>query len=290
MSGLAIAVCFCILTAITLVMRAGVLRFLTAHGVTSPNYAKRIIPSAAGVLIWLTSLSALFLLKLWSLLFGDFRLAALGEYYEVMFLSATIVFCLGWTDDLIGDRKVKGLRGHYRLLREEGVISTGLLKAAGTAAASLWFVLETGVWQGALVLLPLIVMILYTNAMNLFDLRPGRAIKVFLLGSVIVIALSVRPAEAWLMLMPAIIGASVLLPIDLRGEGMLGDTGANLLGYSLGSMIALYWDWMWQAAALSILVGITVLAEKVSFSAYIERVPLLSWLDRLGREQEGARR
>jgi len=276
---------FAILMALSLLMRDAVIRFLLAHGVTAPNYQERHIPSAAGILIWLASAAALLLLSAWEPLSNDLKLATAGEYYKSFFLALSVVFCLGWTDDLIGNRKVKGLRGHLRAWMRERTISTGLAKAIFTTAVSLWFIIDTGIWRGTMFgILPLLAMTMSTNALNLFDLRPGRAIKVFLIGCLITVTAAYWQAGAWMMLLPVIAGALVLLPIDLRGDGMLGDTGANMLGFALGSTIATHWGWAGQAAAVCVLAALTIFAERYSLTRTIERLPVLNWLDRLGRE------
>ncbi len=266
-------------------IRGVILRFLTDHGVTENNYRNQRIPSSVGVLIWLTSLAALLLSSLWTIETRSFAQVVLSEYYKCFFLALTIVFILGWTDDLIGDRRTKGLRGHLRLWLRQGQASTGLLKALGTSLISAWLVVETGLWQGGgFGLLPFLIMILYTHALNLFDLRPGRALKVFLFGTLSVILLSIAPLDSFALLAPVVAGALVLLPVDLRGEGMLGDTGANMLGFTLGSVIAFHWPWSYQLMAVIWLTVLALLAERYSLTQLIERIPLLNWLDRLGRE------
>src|SRR5690606_30662958 len=158
---------------------------------------------------------------------------------------------------LIGDRSIKGLRGHIRALVRQGSWTTGLVKAIGTLAASLWLSLNVGLWQSALTgVFAILVMTLSTNAMNLFDLRPGRALKVYIVGFLIVIATATEPTEAFIMMLPMIAGAVVLLPADLKGHSMLGDTGANLLGFSLGGMAAYYWDWQLLSLAMIALLGL----------------------------------
>jgi len=88
-------------------------------------------------------------------------------------------------------------------------------------------------------------------------------------------------------LAPAIVGllvASVLaLPLDLRELAMLGDGGANLLGFATGlGTYALLGD-AWVPVGAAIAVGLNVVADTVSFSRVIERVPPLRFLDALGR-------
>ena len=64
---------------------------------------------------------------------------------------------------------------------------------------------------------------------------------------------------------------------------MLGDSGANLLGFAAG--LALY-DVLpdpWVAVAGAVAVALNVVADTVSFSRVIEATPPLRWLDGLGR-------
>ena len=115
------------------------------------------------------------------------------------------------------------------------------------------------------------------NLVNLFDLRPGRALKVGLIGAATV-ALAGAPAQA-----AAVVGpVAASLPADLAELDMLGDSGANALGGVVGVGLT-------QASrparlvAAATVVGLTLVSEKVSFSRVIERTPVLSALDSWGR-------
>jgi hypothetical protein len=110
---------------------------------------------------------------------------------------------------------------------------------------------------------------LAANALNQLDTRPGRALKVYLVGALAVGA----PLRI----------AVLLLPYDLREMAMLGDAGANGLGALLGlrSVERLTGRGRW--AAVGALAGLTLLGERTSLGALIERTPVLSGLDRLGR-------
>jgi hypothetical protein len=66
---------------------------------------------------------------------------------------------------------------------------------------------------------------------------------------------------------------------------MLGDCGANGLGAAVATVAA---DRMPRAARLIALAGVVALnlaSERVSFTAVIERHPVLRALDGLGRER-----
>jgi UDP-GlcNAc:undecaprenyl-phosphate GlcNAc-1-phosphate transferase len=196
---------------------------------------------------------------------------------------AGIVACVGAGafgayDDLAGEPGSKGFRGHLVALRR-GQITSGIVKLGGIGAIGLaasWLVSDDAVdWVvgGAVVAAS-------ANLVNLFDLRPGRALKVGLL---------------WALLMPAATGASAAivagpvgaaiasLPEDLAEGGMLGDTGANALGAALGVGIVAVSSPLVRAAVLGVLTTLTLASEKVSFTKVIEATPALRWIDQLGR-------
>jgi len=115
---------------------------------------------------------------------------------------------------------------------------------------------------------------LAANVLNQLDTRPGRALKAFAFG-----VLLLRGAP------PRAVGAAVLLaPYDLREMAMLGDSGSNALGAVLGfrSVERLSRRQRWSAVAA--LAGLTLFGERRSLGALIERTPLLRKLDRLGRQ------
>lgn len=276
-------------------MRDSVLRFLRNHEVTEYNYHHVRIPSASGILIWLVCLSGMLLLATFQAISLALPLPVrmpaywlrLHELNVWLFAALTIVCGLGWTDDLIGKRTIKGLRGHLAAWRYDREITTGLLKAVGTWIAALWLTVQTGLWNSSILggFTAALLMSLSTNTLNLLDLRPGRALKIFLTCGLLAVGCATTVREAAWLLVPAFSGGLALLPLDLRGRSMLGDTGANALGFVLGATMAFTWAWHLQAVALVILAGIHILAEKYSLSQLIERVPVLRWLDGLGRNQ-----
>ena len=161
---------------------------------------------------------------------------------------------LGLADDLWSGPE-RGFRAHLRARR-----STGVLKLLGIPLVGL---IATRKLSGAL------LVGLGANALNQLDTRPGRALKAYLLAA---------PAVR------APIGTAVLLlPYDLREMGMLGDAGSNALGAMLGlnSVSRLTERGRW--IAIGALAGLTVIGERRSLGALIERTPGLHELDALGR-------
>jgi UDP-GlcNAc:undecaprenyl-phosphate/decaprenyl-phosphate GlcNAc-1-phosphate transferase len=74
-----------------------------------------------------------------------------------------------------------------------------------------------------------------------------------------------------------------VLWFDLRERAMLGDAGANLLGFTVGLGLYLALPGWGVAAASTAVAALNVVAETVSLTRVIAAVPPLRWLDRLGR-------
>ncbi len=194
---------------------------------------------------------------------------------------------VGGYDDLAGTGDRRGFRGHLGALAK-GEVTTGAVKILGVGAAGLTaaFLLDgrdgsrsaagrimdvginSGLVAGA------------ANLINLFDLRPGRAIKVSLLASA---ALAVTGAKARASVAAPAGAALALLPEDLGERAMLGDSGANAIGAMLGLAAASSLPRPARLGVLAGIVGLTAASEKVSFTKVIARTRALNWLDMLGR-------
>jgi len=180
----------------------------------------------------------------------------------------------GAYDDLAGSGDRRGFRGHLGALRH-GEVTTGAVKLGGIGV--------TGIISAALAGGPPADMILNAglvagsaNLLNLFDLRPGRAIKVTAVSGTLLGAAGQDGVAAPL-------GAALaLLPEDLGERAMLGDAGANALGAMLG-VAAAGLSRPARIALLAGIAGLTAASEKVSFTKVIARTPALNWLDMLGR-------
>ncbi|WP_435735729.1 hypothetical protein V5D56_12945 [Cellulosimicrobium sp. PMB13] len=191
----------------------------------------------------------------------------------------------GLVDDLAEDTstRTKGLRGHLGALAR-GQVTTGGLKVLGIGATSLvaaavgtrrrgsvlGHLVDVGV-NGALVAGT-------ANLVNLLDLRPGRALKASALVSVPFTASATGGTTG------AVLGAgAAAAPADLGERDMLGDCGANGLGAVLGSQVAFAAPRAVRWLALAGVVGLTLVSEKVSFSAVIEGNDVLRRVDTWGR-------
>jgi UDP-GlcNAc:undecaprenyl-phosphate/decaprenyl-phosphate GlcNAc-1-phosphate transferase len=188
-------------------------------------------------------------------------------------------FGFGVYDDLAGSGKRRGLRGHLGALAH-GEVTTGAVKLGGLGATGLASALALG-GPPADVVVNAGLIAGGANLLNLFDLRPGRAIKVAT-ASAALIAAGGGPAGRRAAAVP--LGAALaLLPEDLGERAMLGDAGANAVGAMLGGAAAAGLPRPARIALLAGIVALTGASEKVSFTKVIERTPALRWLDMLGR-------
>jgi UDP-N-acetylmuramyl pentapeptide phosphotransferase/UDP-N-acetylglucosamine-1-phosphate transferase len=190
-----------------------------------------------------------------------------------------LVGAAGFYDDLRGG-PARGLLGHFRELRQ-GRISTGIVKIVGAlGGATLVAVVLGGGWVR--IVLGVVVMAGCANLWNLFDVAPGRALKYFLPAAAVLIGFEWRSDFA--RLDAAALGAAALvLPSDLRERAMLGDAGANVLGFVVGVGLFVTLPTWGLSIALAAILFLHALGETVTLSRLIEATPPLRWFDRLGR-------
>ena len=282
------------------------LQGLRAH--SRPNYRGRQLPFPFGVLIPAAALLALVPLVLIA------RLGSTAVFHPE--IAPILIYCLGvlalgLIDDMLGERRgsatagggptagsgsagasapaaaggvaasgsPRGWRGHTAAVMR-GELSTGALKAAGSLGLALLSMDQLGLSDGRW-LLATGVLVLATNAFNLLDLRPGRAVKVFaLLGAGLTIGAG--PRTLWSLGLLA--GPALLAGVyDLREQAMLGDTGSNLLGALAGLWLVLTLSGTGQLIALVALLAMTVYGELRSISELVERTPGMRQLDSWGR-------
>ena len=195
----------------------------------------------------------------------------------------------GALDDLAGDGGSKGLRGHLGAA-SRGEVTTGFVKVVGIGATGLVSAaladLHRSDTGGLDTVIGGAVVASAANMANLLDLRPGRALKVTVVASAVVLAAAGRPGGDRRGTVPAAaaLGAAlVLLGPDLRGEAMLGDTGANAAGALVGVALVDRCGRIGRLLALGALTGLTLASEKVSFTSVIESTPVLRDIDAWGR-------
>jgi UDP-N-acetylmuramyl pentapeptide phosphotransferase/UDP-N-acetylglucosamine-1-phosphate transferase len=245
----------------------------------TPNYRGREIPAIGGIVFIPILLIAILLLVLSrpkeSFIYLSYLVLVLGMGFA------------GVVDDLIGEKKTKGLINHIKSTMR-GTVTTGFFKAF--IGFSISFIISLGTSNSFIeFVINVLIISLFANTLNLFDLRPGRAVKVFIAVSLILLtAATGRLLEA----VPLIIlnlAACFYIRYDLNEICMLGDTGANILGVSLGYYSTLFVNVYAKLLLLVILLFLNIFAEKFSITEIINKSRLLSYLDSIGRRQTGNR-
>lgn len=248
-----------------------VVRFLfPVRGWTALNYRGERIPLGYGLLFVPLFLSA----GVWLAVAQQTVGLATGV------LASAGMGLAGWFDDRFGANGPKGLRGHIFAVRS-GVVTTGMIKVlAACCLAILAASIRRVSWSEMAV--DVLLIMLATNLINLLDLRPGRALK----GSgllFMIVTVGTLPLEGvlvWACVMGCIVAVA---RDDLHGRAMLGDTGANALGF-LGGVFCMYSLGLFIKVGLLVLFGaLHLYAEQFSITAYIERNRLLRRLDEWGR-------
>ncbi|PKM80092.1 MAG: hypothetical protein CVU89_15140 [Firmicutes bacterium HGW-Firmicutes-14] len=263
---------------VTLFILPKIKNMLIEAGFVRPNFRREEIPMGVGLVFFLSVLVVTAAGR--GLGFMDERA------YAFLFAVGAMGF-LGLIDDVFGTRHASGLKGHFKKLIFERELTTGALKAlAGgiiALALSVGMAEGTGVSKWASILLNALIMAFSTNAINLLDLRPGRAAKGFLLAAAFIIAAGAGTPE---LLYLAVVAGSLLayLPLDLKATAMMGDTGSNMLGMTVGFTAAFVLPAPLKTGYFIFLILFHLLTEKYSLTGIIEKNRVLTYIDMIGRK------
>lgn len=278
------------------------LRMLRESGLVRSNWAGKPVPLGAGIVFTVVPLASwafglvgggvyvTIFAAGWTEPIREWLEAfdlPVSTFWATFFLVGAMGF-LGLMDDLLGSRASSGFRGHFRALLREGKLTTGAVKALGGGVAALLVsvLLAGNLWE---LLLNALLIALSANFINLLDLRPGRAVKWFLLGCLVILAFAVNWVPLALLL-PWLGTVLIYFRYDLEGMAMMGDVGSNVLGGLLGLAAVLGLPIQGRAVMAVLLVLLHVYTEKYSLTETFERVALLRYFDELGRPDAARRR
>lgn len=252
--------------------------FRTRHppaALVRSNVAGKDVPAVLGGPMSMGALLAVACLAIVGI--GGWRPARLGPLGLAIPVVVVIMALAGTWDDLRGEEKTRGFRGHLRALGR-GRITGGAVKVAAGGLA--------GLAAGALVsdgrgMVEVALLVALTaNLVNLLDRAPGRAGKV---SVAIAAPLFVFGSPIWAMASSGLLGGLLgCLPKDLKGRAMLGDAGANPLGAVLGLGLGVSLPGLSRLVAVVLLAAVNLASERWSFSEIIERNGALRALDRWG--------
>jgi hypothetical protein len=241
---------------------------------TSPNYRGHLVPRSLGHALALgygvptVAVAA-------GVFTGDSADRSSGWEWLWFLVAMAIVFLAGLHDDR-QTRAVHGIRAHFTELAR-GRVTSGILKIVAAVVAAAIAVVAAG-GRGWTLVVAILLVAGTTNLVNVLDVGPGRAMKfsfVIAVGLLLVESTGLGWASAG--------QAAVLLPFDVRERGMLGDAGANLLGFVLGVTAFESLSLGWMAGALVVVLLLNGLAETVTLTRIIKAMPPLRWLDDLWR-------
>ncbi|MCL2438694.1 MAG: hypothetical protein FWE48_00005 [Coriobacteriia bacterium] len=220
-------------------------------------------------------------------------------------------FFFGWLDDRFGARGDGGFKGHIRALFR-GKVTTGMAKVLGIGFVALIVAIYAngyGLFDGSVwnlsafdalwIFLSMCAIALGANLINLFDLRPARASKVYVAFflqvffiascSSLVIAAVINFWNPWddittllMYLLWALGPIFAIWRYDAGERAMLGDAGANPAGALIG-LYAVVGLWILLPVYVVIVLTLNMLSEKFSFTKLIEGSPILKTLDMWGR-------
>mgnify|MGYP004732714997 FL=1 len=259
---------------------------LVNGNVIRPNYKNEMIPVGMGIvflpMIIINSIILGFvtLNNIWFVSSSNYNLNIVWLLCLALYIfSMMAMFFAGALDDLIGNRNVSGLKGHFKSLFK-GELTTGGFKAlfGGFVGLVVSVCISSSIVD---IIVNTLIIALSTNLMNLLDLRPGRAIKAYL---VIMIPIYIT-LTGYTKVFPLLILPNVLayFNTDLKARGMMGDTGSNVLGISIGVLMALGYGIKVRLAWLVFLILMHLITEKFSLTKIIEKNRVLKFIDNLGR-------
>jgi UDP-GlcNAc:undecaprenyl-phosphate GlcNAc-1-phosphate transferase len=251
-------------------------------GMVRQNYQGNEVLAAGGVFLFgytTAALLALLALSPWWYGWGG------GKQGGLLLAGASAMAFWGWQDDCSREKQVKGFRGHLRTLWREQRMTSGLMKAwgGGSTALLVSLGLNDGWWA---TLAGAGLLAFSSNLLNLFDLRPARAIKVFWLLVTFAFGVSLplsMPMQQWVWFVPVFVASMLLFSHDASGRLMLGDTGANYLGFIAGFYLMISVPLPVQTGFLLLFAVLHLLAERVSFTSVIQSVAWLRRFDEWGR-------
>ena len=257
-----------LLCMIPLITYGSLVLFRHLH-LTVVNYEGKVIPYNLGMVIFIS--------------FALFYLSSSIESKVLTLYSLLFVFgiwVIGLVDDVWGSSYPKGLKGHLNYFIEKGVVTTGLLKVAGTVAISLLVLLTA---QFSSIFVAVVAFLLLTSmphVMNLFDTRPLRVLKVSF-GFLMILFL-MNPLPSVSVILTLLLVFSMLCVLEGYKKAMLGDNGATVIG-AIISLVYIHHAQLWlQVGTLGFALFITALAEKQSISKLIEKWSFLRLIDQIG--------
>ena len=248
---------------------------LLSANITKKNYKGDMIPVGMGIVFIPVSIMNSLLL---SVTMGN-NINDKGVLL-IFLVGIMTMATIGLIDDLIGNRDSTGFKGHIKSLLK-GKLTTGGFKAiiGGLISLLIGSLLSANIVE---ILVNALIIALFTNLINLLDLRPGRSLKGFLCVSILFIIIGLQK-EIRIILISVIAYVIGYFPQDIKAKSMMGDVGSNTLGVVLGIVTAISFTLTLKYVILLLLILIHIVAEKYSITEIIKKNSVLNFIDELGR-------
>ncbi|WP_100404741.1 hypothetical protein [Bacillus solitudinis] len=236
---------------------------------TTQNYERQQIPYSLGVLV---VFAYAVLCAFPPILSPAFSYGAMGYVFGI--------WLIGFLDDRFGQVYPKGLKGHFYYVFNEKKLTTGILKVVGTILIAILFILyyqPNSVVDGVRCFLLLTWM---PHVANLFDTRPLRVWKMSLLFLIVLTLIVGLPS--FLTLIYVLVVFYLLFVLEGHRKAMLGDNGATTIGAIFAVLMFFETTVTFQWIIVFVVFMLMIIAERVSFSALIEKRSILRWFDQIG--------
>ncbi|MFC0561599.1 hypothetical protein [Halalkalibacter alkalisediminis] len=238
------------------------------------NYEGKDVPYSLGVLIFYS----------YSFLY------AYPPHINPAFSVASFAFLLsiwlfGLLDDVYGKPYPKGLKGHMMYFFKNHILTTGLLKAGGTIVAAILFLWVSELRSYFAYVVAFLLITGLPHVMNLFDTRPLRVWK--LTVSLTILIMIFNPLPSFLFVLMLLMVFYIWYVLEGSRKAMLGDNGATVVGAILAVVVVNHVSFSVQYSFLVFVLAMILVAEKYSFSAFIEKSRFLRTIDQIGIIKKG---
>lgn len=193
--------------------------------------------------------------------------------YQAYLLGVIALGMLGFVDDMLGSRERYGLWNNLRPLAAGQLDTGGLKTIGGFVVCFLAAFLITEGWMDCVINTFLVFFM--ASIMNWLDLQPGRAIKGFVLFLAAIVLIALGSVD-YVLIAPLAGTVMCYLLYDLRSRALMGDAGANILGFSLGFWAVVSLSLSARVALLLFLVVVQFLAERFAIQEADEERSLFS--------------
>ena len=184
---------------------------LIESNIVRPNYKNIDIPVSMGIVF-------LPMIIINGIILSFVTNDQVNKTYLYMFIFGVMsMFLAGIMDDVIGNRDVSGLKGHFKSLLK-GKLTTGGFKALFGGFVGV--IISVGISKNITdIIINTLIIALSTNLMNLLDLRPGRAIKSYLLIIISIFITSIGYVRSLILLI--VPNVLAYFNMDLKAKSMM---------------------------------------------------------------------